>query len=172
MQSCSCYPPLNHLNEGQVLLFCKIRYQSHFLSIHSPAYKTQSCMIYSNRLVTFHLKMATRLVFVGRRTEKRHHSTFLCLSIIKQFNAITFLKAVLCGYTGKSIFNGFIPTIQFIEKQHILTLKALILYSNLFCFLQISIICSHFQYLTMFHTLSIILQTILLLKSTVYNCHR
>ena len=41
----------------QVFLFCKIRYQSHFLSTERPAYKTQSCMIYSNRLVTLHLKM-------------------------------------------------------------------------------------------------------------------
>ena len=75
--------------------------------------------------------MATRLVFAGRWTEKRHHSTFLCLSIIKQFNAITFLKAVLCGYTGKSIFSCFIVTMQFIEKQHNLTLKVLILFQVL-----------------------------------------
>ena len=34
-------------------------------------------------------------------------------------------------YKGKSIFSGFIPTMQFIEKQHNLTLKALIL-SKLF----------------------------------------
>ena len=68
--------------------------------------------------------MATRLVFAGKWIDKRHHSTFVCLSIIKYFNAITFL---LCGYTGKSIFSGFIPTMQFVEKQHNLTLKALIL---------------------------------------------
>ena len=67
--------------------------------------------------------MATRLDFASRWTD----STFLCLNIFKKFNAITFLKAVLCGYTDKSIFSGFIPTIQFIEKQHNLTLKALIL---------------------------------------------
>ena len=124
MQSCSFYPSSNNLHEMQALLFCKIRYQSHFLSIHSPASKTQSCMIYSNRLVTLHLTMATRLVFSVRWTEKRHHSTFLCLSIIKLFNATTFLKAILCGYTGKGIFSGFIPTMQFIEKQHNITLKA------------------------------------------------
>ena len=122
MQSCSCYPPpsSNRLHEMQVLLFCKIRYYRVIFFQSWPAYKTYLCMIYSNRLVTLHLKMATRLVFAGRWTEKRHHSTctFVCLSIIKLFNAITFLKAVLCGYTGKSIFRGFIPTMQFVEKQH------------------------------------------------------
>ena len=71
--------------------------------------------------------METRQVFAGRWTEKRHHSTFVCMSIIKYFNAITFKKAVLCRCTGKSIFSGFIPTMQFNEKQHNLTLKTLIL---------------------------------------------
>ena len=75
--------------------------------------------------------MATRLFFAGRWTEKHHHSTFVCLSIIKVFHAITFLKAVLCGCTGKNIFSGFIPNMQFVEKQHILMLKALILYSSI-----------------------------------------
>ena len=70
--------------------------------------------------------MATRLVFAGRWTEK-HHSTFVCLCLIKKFNATTFLKAVLCGYTGKYIFSGFIPKMQFVVKQHNLTLTALIL---------------------------------------------
>ena len=89
-------------------------------------------MIYSNRLVTLHLKMATLLVFAGRWAEKRYHCTCVCtcMGIMKQFNAITlFLKSctVLCVCTGKSIFSGFILTMQFIEKQHNLTLKALIL---------------------------------------------
>ena len=55
-------------------------------------------MIYSNSHVTLHLKMkmAIQLVFAGRWTEKRHHCTFVCMSIIKYFNAITFKKAVLC----------------------------------------------------------------------------
>ena len=65
--------------------------------------------------------MATQRVFTGRWTEKRHHSTFVCLSI-------TFIKAVLCVCYGKGIFIGFIATMQFVEKQHNLTLKALILY--------------------------------------------
>ena len=43
-----------------------------------------------------------------------------------------FLKAVLCGCIGKIIFSGFIPTMQFIEKQHNVTLKALILSSIYF----------------------------------------
>ena len=47
-------------------------------------------MIYLNRLVTLHDKMATQLVFAGRWTEKRHHSTFVCMGVIKYFNAITF----------------------------------------------------------------------------------
>ena len=34
-------------------------------------------------------------------------------------------KAIPCGYTGKNIF--FIQTMQLIEKQHKVTLKALIL---------------------------------------------
>ena len=84
-------------------------------------------MIYSNRLVTLHLKMATRLVFASRWTEKRHHSTFVYLSVIKWVNAITFLKVVLCGFTDKSIFSGFIPMMQFVEKHHNLNLKAPIL---------------------------------------------
>ena len=71
--------------------------------------------------------MATRLVFAGRWTEKHYHSTFVCLFIIKKFSAITFLKAALCGYTGKSIFIFFNSSMQFVEKQHNLTLKALIL---------------------------------------------
>ena len=73
----------NHLHELQVLLLCKIGCQSHFLSIHSPAYKTYSCMIYSNRLVTLLLKMATWLVFAGRWTEKRLHSAFVYFCIVK-----------------------------------------------------------------------------------------
>ena len=40
--------------------------------------------------MTLHLKMATPLVL----TEKRPRSTFVCLSIIKKLNAITFLKAM------------------------------------------------------------------------------
>ena len=49
------------------------------------------------------------------------------MNIIKLFNASTFQKAELCGCTGKSIFSGFIPTMQFLEKQHNSTLKALFL---------------------------------------------
>ena len=60
MLSCMCYMyryiPSNHLHEMQVFLFCK-----NFLSIHSSAYKTWSCMIYSNRLVTSYLKITTQL---------------------------------------------------------------------------------------------------------------
>ena len=62
----------------QVLLICKIDL-SHFLSIHSPAYKTYSCMVYSNRLVTVLLKMATRLVFAGRLTEKLYQCKYVCI---------------------------------------------------------------------------------------------
>ena len=40
LDSCSCYPPSNHLHAMHVLLFWKNRYKSHFLSIHSPTYKT------------------------------------------------------------------------------------------------------------------------------------
>ena len=36
---------------------------------------------YSN--IQIYLKMATRLDFAGRWTEKRHHSTFVCRNIIK-----------------------------------------------------------------------------------------
>ena len=73
--------------------------------------------------------MTTRLIFACRWTEKGNHFTFVCMSILKLFNAITFLKAVLCICTGKSTFNGLIQTMQFVEKQHNLTLKApLILY--------------------------------------------
>ena len=39
-----------------------------------------------------------------------------------------FSKAMLCGFTGKRIISGFTQTMQFVEKQHNLTLKALILY--------------------------------------------
>ena len=126
MQSCSCEASSNHLHKIQVLLFCKIGYQSHFLSIYSPAYKTQSCMIYSNRLLTLHLKMATRRAFASRWTEKRYHCTFNC---VYGYNKVVQCNYMLksCGCTGKSTFNGFIPTMQFVEKQHNLTLKALIL---------------------------------------------
>ena len=47
------------------------------------------------------------------------------MSIIKELNAITAAKAVLCGFTGQIIFGGFIPTMQFVGKQHNLTLKVL-----------------------------------------------
>ena len=115
MQSNKFYPPSNHLHEMQVLLFFKNIYPSHFLSIHSPAFKMQSCMIY--RLVTLYFEIATQLVFAGRRTGKHYHCTFVCMSIIKQYNAMTSLK-------------GFIQTMQFVEKQHKLTLKAPVLCSN------------------------------------------
>ena len=120
MQSCSCYTPINHLNEMQVLLFCEIRYYSHFLSIHSSIFKTQSGKIYSSRIVTLHLKMATLLIFAGRWTEKGHHFAYVSMSIIKQFNAITFQKFALCGCNGKSIFSGFILTLKLGQKQHII----------------------------------------------------
>ena len=55
------------------------------------------------------------------------NTSILHVSIIKQFNAITFFKAVLCGCIDKSIFSGFIPTMQFIEKQHHLTFNTFIL---------------------------------------------
>ena len=38
-----------------------------------------------------------------------------------------FKKAILCGCTGKTNFSGFVQTMHFVEKQHKLTLKALIL---------------------------------------------
>ena len=47
------------------------------------------------------------------------------------YNAIATLKAILCGCTGKRIFIGFIQTMHFVEKQHNLTLKALIIFSHL-----------------------------------------
>ena len=36
------------------------------------------------------INMAKRLVFAGRWTKKRHHCTFVCMSITKLFKAITF----------------------------------------------------------------------------------
>ena len=51
----------------------------------------------------FTLKMATRLVFAGRWTEKRYHSKFVSMSKIKYYNTMTFSKDILCGCTGKSI---------------------------------------------------------------------
>ena len=72
--------------------------------------------------------MATQIIFAGCWTEKRHNFTFVCMIIIKKFNAITLLKAVLCGCTDKSIFSVFILTMQFFEKMHNSTLKALILF--------------------------------------------
>ena len=65
--------------------------------------------------------MATWLVFAGRWTEKRYHCKFVCMRCIKLHSAMTFSKASLCGCTGKSIFSSFIPTMQFVEKQHNLT---------------------------------------------------
>ena len=63
LDSCSCYPPSNHLHAMHVLLIWKKRYKSHFLSIHSPAYKTSSFMIDSNRFVTWHSKNGIRASF-------------------------------------------------------------------------------------------------------------
>ena len=80
-------------------------------------------MIYSNRLVVLHIKMATRLVFAGRWTEKRRHCTFVFMGIIQYQNAITCLKALLCGCTCKNIFRVSIQPMQFVGKQHNLTLK-------------------------------------------------
>ena len=48
---------------------------------------------------------------------------------------MTFSKAIQCGCTGKSIYSGFIQTMQFVEKQHTLTLKALILQTHAQCLL-------------------------------------
>ena len=75
--------------------------------------------------------MATQLVFVCRLTEKGYHCTFVFMSTIKYYNAIATLKTILCGCTGKRIFIGFIQTMHFVEKQHNLTLKALIIFSHL-----------------------------------------
>ena len=36
-------------------------------------------------------------------------------------NAIASLKAISCGHTGENVFNGFIKTMQFVEKQHNIT---------------------------------------------------
>ena len=74
--------------------------------------------------------MAARLVFAGSWSEKLHHFTFVCmnnLTKVVQCNYI-FKKTVLYGYTVKSVFSGFIPTMPFVIKQHNFTLKALILF--------------------------------------------
>ena len=39
----------------------------------------------------------------GRRTKKRYHCTFMCMSIIKLFHWMTSEKATLRGYIGKHI---------------------------------------------------------------------
>ena len=92
MQTCSCYAPSYHLPEIHVLLFCKIRHQSNFLSIYSPAYKTYLCMIYSHRLVTLNLKMATRLFYMWKHREML--SFYVC---VYGYN-----KVVQCNYILKS----------------------------------------------------------------------
>ena len=61
-------------------------------------------MIYSNRLVTSHLKMGT-VVFAGISTEKCHF-TFVCMSIMSSMQ-LYFNKAVLYGLTGKKSFQLF-----------------------------------------------------------------
>ena len=129
--SCSCYFPSNHLLEIHVLLFCKHRYKSRFLSIHSPAYmyKKYSSMIYSNRLLTLHLKMATRLVVAGKWTDIRYHCKFVCMNKIKLIQSNDIFEHYTMLRYDKSIFSGFIQMMQFVEKQHNLTLKALILYA-------------------------------------------
>ena len=63
--------------------------------------------------------MATWVVFAGRWTEKCYHFKFVCMSKIKLYNAMTFLKAILCGCTGKSTFKSIfkgIQTMQIVEK--------------------------------------------------------
>ena len=53
-----------------------------FQSIAPPTKRSRAWFIQIDQWL-LHLKMATRLVFAGRWTEKRHHSTFVCLSTIK-----------------------------------------------------------------------------------------
>ena len=51
--------------------------------------------------------MATRLVFAGRWTEKRHHFTFVCMSIMKKFNAITFFTSCTMWMYWQKYIQGF-----------------------------------------------------------------
>ena len=78
-------------------------------------------MIYSNILVTLHLKMATRLVVAGRWTEKRHHSTFVCLCIISSSMQLHFQKLFYVDILAKvsSVVNvkGTDPLMIACEKQ-------------------------------------------------------
>ena len=63
--------------------------------------------------------MATRLVFASKWTEKRYHCKFECISKIKLYYVDILAKVFKVGFFRK---------MQFVEKQHTLTLKALIPY--------------------------------------------
>ena len=54
-----------------------------------------------------------------------------------------FFNAILCRYTGKRIFSGFIQTMQIVEKHHNLTLRALILSKKLWCAISIELVILH-----------------------------
>ena len=57
--------------------------------------------------------------------DRETSSLYVC---VFGYNEVLQCNAVLCGCTSKSIFSGFISTTQFVEKQHKLTLRALILW--------------------------------------------
>ena len=94
LDSCSCYPPSNHLHAMHIL-FWKNRYKSHFLSIHSPAYKTSSCMIDSNSLVTWHSKNGNRASFC-KKMDWESSSFYVCVSEYR------YNEVVQCNYILKS----------------------------------------------------------------------
>ena len=45
------------------------------------------------------------------------------MTFMKQYNAITSLKTILCGFTGKCMFDGFIHSTKCNKKEEIYKYK-------------------------------------------------
>ena len=73
--------------------------------------------------------MATRLVFAGRWTEKRHNFTFVCMSITSSSMQLHFKSCAMWMYWHQYL-QWFYSDNAVYLKQHNLTLKALIHWIN------------------------------------------
>ena len=69
---------------------CRHCYTAQLHATVNPYPRLQNEVVYSLIKSTCDITLKKWLVFAGRWTDQRHNCTFVCMSIIKKFNAITF----------------------------------------------------------------------------------
>ena len=95
----------------------------------------------SNRLVTLHVKMS--FASFCRLTDWETSEFYVCVyEFLSSLMQLHFKKLYYVDmYWQKLVtFNSFIPTMQFVEKQHNSTLKALVLFAYMYFWYNIRIV--------------------------------